>query len=322
MLMKKSVTGCIMIFFTLAVLPAASAVPEEIPVSGKKTRNVELVDAVMLKYLKRIGCTTATICIARGDKVLVSRSYGWVDKERTRPAPPDVMMSLASCDKPILSAAVKHLDRKGKLDVDTPVLEFFNVKPAGPVVDPRVYDITLDHLTKHKAGWGKNPLARVPEKMSSNVENLSQIATCRLLHDPGTTSAYCNYGFGLLNAVILQASGLSSGEYFEKELPGIEGTFNYNQSENFKNGKSAWNAGAHGTSAPVLCQFMNHYWMSGARRYGGNRMFSKYGSWPNCTSMMLWRPQLNIAVIFNGRKRGCGHGAIIKDLKPILGKVQ
>lgn len=295
---------------------------QEIPISGNYIKNVEMIDTVMIKYLKAINCTTASICISKGDTVIVSRGYGWVDKAKTRPAPPDVMMSLASCDKPILSASIRHLASKGLLDLDDSVLEFLEIQPAGQVIDPRVYDITINHLINNKAGWGKNPISRLNVKGKNNLDNLAQIATKKLLHDPGTKADYCNFGFGLLNEVIKKASGLTSGEYFEKRLPNIKGTFNYNQAGNYEKGKSSWNAGSHGTSTPVLCQFINHYWYGGDPRKGSNLKFTKYGSWPDCTSIMLWMPErLNVAIIFNGRKKGAGNSAIKQEILSILDNV-
>ena len=53
----------------------------------------------MLKYRRKIGCSAASLTIARGQQTLYSRGYGWSDRG-TRPMHPDTPMGVASCDKP------------------------------------------------------------------------------------------------------------------------------------------------------------------------------------------------------------------------------
>ncbi len=73
---------------------------------------------------------------------------------------PDTPMGVASCDKPWEEAAIHQLALHGRIDLNASVFRVLKIKPAGPVVDNRMYDITFNHLLEHKAGWQGEPLNR------------------------------------------------------------------------------------------------------------------------------------------------------------------
>ena len=57
-------------------------------------------------------------------------------------------------------------------------------------------------------------------------------------------------------------------------------------------------------SAPALCRFMRHYWISGRRREPGQRQrWFFFGSLPGTTSMVCQRPDgTDVAVLLNARR--------------------
>src|SRR5262249_4065190 len=66
---------------------------------------------------------------------------------------------------PDVALTGKVEDRDGQLlltfnevDLNAPVFKLLNVKPAGPIVDNRVWKITVTHLLDHAAGWQGAPL--------------------------------------------------------------------------------------------------------------------------------------------------------------------
>ena len=60
----------------------------EPPVSGHHAPGVELLDAIMLKCLKEIGCSGATLTVARGDHTLYSAAMvGVTEAARWRSMP-------------------------------------------------------------------------------------------------------------------------------------------------------------------------------------------------------------------------------------------
>ena len=59
-------------------------------------RDVQLFDAVMLKYGAKIGCTSAELAIARNRVVILSRGYGSSDRFGRSPMHPNNPMAIAS----------------------------------------------------------------------------------------------------------------------------------------------------------------------------------------------------------------------------------
>jgi CubicO group peptidase (beta-lactamase class C family) len=140
-----------------AVLVLLSTGPvwgQTVPISGSIHAPIGAIDQAMIGMLQKIGCTAGAVAISQGDTLLYERGYGWLDREHTTPAPATVRMGIASCEKPITAAAVRKLARDGLLDLNAPLFETLKIVPAGKVVDPRVFKITIDDLLEHKAGWG------------------------------------------------------------------------------------------------------------------------------------------------------------------------
>ena len=183
------------------------------PVTGHATPGVERLDPIMLKCLKDIGCSAATLTVARGNRVLYSRGYGWSDRDRKVPIQPNTPMSIASCFKPLTAAMIRQLARDGKLDLNASVCKVLDIKPAGEVVDPRVWDITINHLLEHKAGWQGEPVDRAWKaanggKFPIEAETLlSHVMAQTLAWAPGEKSEYDSFGYNTLCRVVARVSG-------------------------------------------------------------------------------------------------------------------
>jgi choice-of-anchor C domain-containing protein len=314
----------------------------DVPVAGKHAPGVELLDAIMLKYRRDIGCSAASLTIARGHQMLYSRSYGWLDRAGTQPIHPDTPMGVASCDKPWEEAAIRQLALHGKIDLNASVFRVLKIEPAGSVVDNRMYDITFNHLLEHKAGWQGEPLNRAnqayeaarrpgtPAPPWSEVLPvlLRYIMVQRLAWTPGEKSKYDNMGYHVLKLMIMRVSGRSLPEYYRSELCqpfGLSEVKWIRQGGVHRPGEPPrlWN-GLHGEendamslgiSTPALCTFMRYYWLNGFPRDTRNQVWTMYGSWDNSTSMMQWRrDEINVAFVFNGRGGDVAHDSIRKEL--------
>jgi CubicO group peptidase (beta-lactamase class C family) len=119
---------------------------------------------------------------------------------------------IASLSKPITAVAVFRLIERGALGLDTKVfgsggiLTDFDVTRA----DPRVQQITVDHLLSHTAGGWAND-SRDPMFHDFGLDKRALIAKTLaerpLDHNPGDSYAYSNFGYCLLGRVIEQVVG-------------------------------------------------------------------------------------------------------------------
>jgi CubicO group peptidase (beta-lactamase class C family) len=317
--------------------PAKKASGSRLPVTGKKSPGVELLDQVMLKYMEKIGCSAAALAVSSKGVLVHSRGYGWSDKDKTVPALPETMIGIASCEKPITAAAIRQLARDGRLNLDVSLFELLKIKPQGEIVDGRVWHITVRHLLDHKAGWQGEPLDRAVRAARENGHKdpipmdalLGFIMAQKLKDAPGTNYEYCNFCFDTLRYVVTKVSGRSPVDYFRRDLfrpygvKELKGFAAPNSPRRKGDPPPVWNDGGPvSASAPALCTFMRCFWVSGEPRDRGNPTWQMNGSLPGSTAMMLWRSDgIDVAFIFNGRGKA-SHDEIKTELEKVIQRLK
>jgi CubicO group peptidase (beta-lactamase class C family) len=304
-----------------------------VPVAGRVKPGVEALDAPMLAWLDFIGCTGATLTVARGGTIYFSRGYGWLEPEHNARVQPGTPICPASLHKPLTAMIIRQLERAGKLNLDAPVLTMLGIKPAGKVIDKRVWDITSRHLLEHKAGWQGKPIDDAWQKMNGHQFPvdvdllLTHIATQRLAWKPGTKGQYDSFVYGVLNRVATKVSGKSHMEYLRHELLRPHGIkeLHWVQDGPRQRGEPPrlWNAliladpepNRYAISTPALCACMRYYLWDGQPRGKEPASGAFYGGWDNTTATMLWRGDgYNIAFALNGSRGGDFNGASEKHI--------
>lgn len=197
---------------TLPLLaPTSAAVQEQVPVDAHAAA---LVDAYLEPYLST-GNFSGSILVARGGRILFSRGYGLADVENERPNEPDTSFYLASTSRIFTSAAILLLEQAGELSVSDPLSKHLPGWPRGD-------EITIHHLLTLSAGfpninelggyalWSLSP--QTPEDLCAKFRDLP------LEFEPGARSVHSNSNYNVLALLIEELSGLTYGEFLEKEL--------------------------------------------------------------------------------------------------------
>jgi CubicO group peptidase (beta-lactamase class C family) len=139
---------------------------------------------------------------------------------------------VASLSKSLTAAAIVRLAQDGKLSLGDPITKFLTfIPPAGQTVDPRLSKITLWHLLQHTGGWDRDltnfdPLwkDRVIANALGVPMELTQADIIRfmsgqpLVHEPGSTVSYSNYGYLLAGRIIEKVTGLPYETYVKQTL--------------------------------------------------------------------------------------------------------
>eukprot|EP01126_Amoeba_proteus_P000822 TRINITY_DN10239_c0_g1_i3.p1 TRINITY_DN10239_c0_g1~~TRINITY_DN10239_c0_g1_i3.p1 ORF type:complete len:303 (+),score=59.53 TRINITY_DN10239_c0_g1_i3:374-1282(+) len=96
--------------------------------------------------------------------------------------------------------------------------------------DKRLYEITIKHLLQHTAGWsdvqptmywGVKSCSRdlgIYDRLPTTREIVNWFKKKPLVHDPGASMCYSNFGYCVLGRVIEKVTGLSYEDYVLKVL--------------------------------------------------------------------------------------------------------
>ncbi|MCR4644166.1 MAG: beta-lactamase family protein [Oscillospiraceae bacterium] len=134
---------------------------------------------------------------------------------------------VGSVSKVYSTTAVMQLVDEGKVELDAPVTDYI---PDFRMADPRYKDITVRMLMDHTSGIMGS--SQVNGDLYDDNDNdrhdhlLEYLSKQRLKADPGKFAAYCNDGFGLLELITENVSGMSYTDYVRKNISGKLGVEN------------------------------------------------------------------------------------------------
>ncbi len=220
--------------FASAQGDATPVAAEDIAATGESVPELTGFDDLMTRAMAKWNLPGAQLAIARDDRLVYSRGFGLGSVEDEEAVQLDSLFRIASNSKPITAVAILMLVDSGDLTLDTPVFPLLNYEPlADAPSDPRLDSITIEHLLVHSGGWnsaaGYDPQyqpwtllasqtldAEIPAEAETIIRFM---LTQPLDFDPGTQSAYSNFGFNVLGRVIEHVSGQSYEDFvIEKVL--------------------------------------------------------------------------------------------------------
>ena len=126
---------------------------------------------------------------------------------------------VGSVSKIYSTAAVMQLVDEGKVGLDTPITEYI---PGFMMTDERYKDITVRMLMDHTSGIMGS--TRVNSELYDDNDTythdhlLENLAKQRLKADPGKYAAYCNDGFGLLELIVENVTGMTYTDYVRENI--------------------------------------------------------------------------------------------------------
>jgi CubicO group peptidase (beta-lactamase class C family) len=157
-----------------------------------------------------------TVLVARGDKVLFSKGYGFANLEWRIPNDPATKFRIGSITKQFTAAAILLLEERGKLAIDE------HVKTHLPDVPAAWNRITLRHLLTHTSGIPDfinapgfaelQPFAATPEELVAHFRGEP------LEFEPGSQYSYSNSGYILLSYLIEKISGENYERFIRENL--------------------------------------------------------------------------------------------------------
>jgi len=153
----------------------------------------------------------ASVLVAKNDIIILSKGYGWANREYKIPNSPATVFNIGSVTKQFTAAAIMKLVEQGKLKVSDKLPQFFSNVPK----DKK--DITIHQLLTHTSGISPATGGfRYDE--ASKQEFLDLCFTADLLTKPGENHRYANANYILLAAIIEKVSNQAYGTFLEEQF--------------------------------------------------------------------------------------------------------
>jgi CubicO group peptidase (beta-lactamase class C family) len=208
-------------------------------------------DNIINNFLTTYGIPGATVAIAKNGKIVYMRAFGSSNIANTIPTQPYNLFRIASCSKPVTSIAIMKLVENGQLTLSAKVfgpggiLQNHPMLSTANISDSRIYDITVQQLLEHSAGWNRdvdcnpNPTTPYPyffsgcdpiafplrvTMLTGTSNPVTPEALIKFLLEkgldftPGTSYAYSNIGYLMLGRIIEQITGLTYEHYVQQYI--------------------------------------------------------------------------------------------------------
>lgn len=153
-----------------------------------------------------------SVAVVRGGKPLYAKAFG--DAAPGRPATVDTAYLVASVTKPVTATAVCRAAEAGLLDLDAPVESYLGgiSLPRNGFGAPSVRDVLM-----HRAGLGTYyDFYYDGERVPPLAETVARFGG--LYREPGSGFEYSNLGYGLLDEVLRQVTGVPAAEYVRAQV--------------------------------------------------------------------------------------------------------
>jgi D-alanyl-D-alanine carboxypeptidase len=145
---------------------------------------------------------------------------GWEDGIfGDEPLRPNTRFRFASATKTVTAIAVLDLINRKMLSFDDKIVDLLNL--GHDLSDPRVGEVTIEHLLSHRAGWDRTRTQDAMFMMDVKPwcpYNPGQLSKTNLLYDPGEKEAYSNVGYCLLGLAIEEATDRAFREYMSERF--------------------------------------------------------------------------------------------------------
>jgi len=212
--MKKSFILTLLTIITLGLFQPATALAE---VAQKLPSGIERdqIGQKIQDYVKEHEKTTAGMETAIFDKngTIYQGNFGYMDKEKGIKADDDSVFEWGSVTKLTIWVSVMQLWEQGKINLEEDIRTYL---PEGFLKNLR-YDkpITMLDLMNHQAGFDETTFYMRSDK---SIEEILKEQQPIQSFEPGTVTAYSNYGAGLAALIVERISGQTFADYAHEHI--------------------------------------------------------------------------------------------------------
>lgn len=259
---------------------------------------LDRMDSEIGRFMQKWEIKGMQLAVSRNDSLLFAKGYGWADKEKGVRLQPGNIMRIASASKLVTAIAVMKLVEQGKLTLDTKIFGpdgiLNDTAFTNAMCDPRMLDITVDHLLRHQGGFGRgagDPMFNTADIIAAKhlsapptPEELVKIVLGRrIAFSPGAGRIYSNFGYMLLSLAMEKVAGKSYWEYVTKEVLNPAGCLGFRPATNYYADRYPNEVKYYGPDDELVQEFNGSGRMV-ERVYGGSNINALMGAGGWCTS--------------------------------------
>jgi CubicO group peptidase (beta-lactamase class C family) len=201
---------------TIAILLLCSAA-NAVQAAHATDRNSADLDAIVQRVIARERVVGASVLVARGDRVLLHKGYGFADLALEAPAKDETVYHIVGPMLPFTGIAVMQQVERGKLSLDDDIARFI---PEFPL---QGHHVTVRQLLNHTSGivdyhYLGDPIEATSRQPKALDEVMALYAGKNWVNDPGTKWDWSISGFNLLVTIVERVTGQRFPDYVQQNI--------------------------------------------------------------------------------------------------------
>jgi D-alanyl-D-alanine carboxypeptidase len=177
------------------------------------------LDGVAQRAVTQQKVVGASVLVAKGDRILLHKGYGFADLGLESPAKPESVYHVVGPMLPFTGIAVLQQVERGNLSLDDDISKFV---PEFPL---QGHHVTIRHLLNHTSGivdyhYLGDPIEATSRQPKALDEVMSLYAGKDWVNEPGKKWDWSISGFQLLVTIVERVSGQSFPEYMQRNVFG------------------------------------------------------------------------------------------------------
>lgn len=183
---------------------------------------LRLVDSIAAAEFQKDSLGSMTVGVVSGSSLAWTKSYGFVDKARTRPATPATVYRVASITKQLTALMLMQLVERDRVRLSDRVDVYFPEMRRVADLPLRASSPTLIQLATMTSGLARDPDDKRRSQTGAVKEweamLLASLAETKYVRVPGSGYGYSNIGYAILGAALARAARLPYVEYQRRHL--------------------------------------------------------------------------------------------------------
>ncbi len=210
--------------------------------------SLDPMDNDIERFMRKWEIKGISFAVTRHDSLLYAKGYGMADVSAGKTMDASTIMRMASVSKLVTAVGIMKLCENGKLSLDSKVFGEDGILNdtvyTNAMRDPRMRDITVDHLLRHKGGFtlgAGDPMFNTKDIMAvkrlttppTNEELTKIVLGRRLGFTPGAGRRYSNFGYMLLSLVIERVTDMNYWDYIREAVLEPAGAYQFRPATNY-----------------------------------------------------------------------------------------